>query len=180
MEPTAAVDYRYPVGPLELPAEPLTAAQRRPLLEQLAALPAQLMQAVRDAGEIRLEQPYRPGGWSGRQVIHHLADAHQLGYLRFRLTLTEDQLSVAGYNQNAWTALPDVARTPVRVSLALLEALHTRWGVLLEQLSEEQWQRRFFQSTFQRHFTLNHALTLYAWHSRHHLGHVRLLAGQHL
>ena len=168
-------DLRYPIGPPQLPAAPLTAAERQPYLQQLAELPAQLAAAARLVGGERLQLPYRPGGWTGRQVIHHVADSHLNAYVRFRLALTEDNPSIKPYDEAAWAELPDVAATPITVSLALLDILHQRWLNLLHHLDEAQWQRTFYHPGNQRTSTLDQTLALYAWHGRHHLAHVQLL-----
>ncbi|AWM31680.1 YfiT family bacillithiol transferase [Hymenobacter nivis] len=166
---------RYPIGHFQLPTAPLGARGRAPYLQQLADLPALLAAAAQAVGGVRLEQPYRPGGWSGRQLIHHVADSHMNCYFRFRLALTEDNPTVRPYNEAAWAALPDVAATPITVSLALLEALHTRWLVLLHHLSEAQWQRTFYHPGYKTTSTLEQALVQYTWHGQHHLAHVELL-----
>ena len=165
----------YPIGRPQLPAGPLSAAARAALMQQIAGLPAQLTATARAVGGEGLLRPYRPGGWDGRQVIHHLADSHMNCYFRFRLALTEDNPTVRPYDEQAWAELPDVAATPITVSLALLESLHTRWVMLLQHLSEAQWQRTFYHPGSQREFTLDQALALYAWHGQHHLAHLRLL-----
>ncbi|MCC3158304.1 putative metal-dependent hydrolase [Hymenobacter sp. 15J16-1T3B] len=167
---------RYPIGRVQLPEGPLTPAERAVYIQQIADLPAQLREAGKAAGGVRLEQPYRPGGWNGRQVIHHLADAHLNNYLRFHLALTEEHPSIPAWNPSAWVELPDVAATPVTVSLGLLEHLHARWVVLLHHLTAADWQRTFYHPVFDRVYTLDQALVQYAWHGRHHLGHVQLLA----
>ncbi len=166
---------RFPAGHPPQTAGPLSPAQRTALIQELAELPDQLTAAARAVGGVALERPYRPGGWTGRQVIHHLADAHLNCYCRFRLALTEDNPTVRPYDEQAWAALPDVAATPITVSLALLEAVHTRWVSLLHHLSEAQWQRTFYHPGSERTFTLDQALALYTWHGRHHLAHIGLL-----
>lgn len=170
MLPTA--DLRYPIGQPTLPTGPLAALERVALIQQLAELPAQLTAVAREIGGERLQQPYRPDGWTGRQVIHHLADSHMNSYIRFRLALTEDHPTVRPYDEQTWAELPDVAATPITVSLTLLEALHARWTVLLQHLTEAQWQRTFYHPGSKRDFTLDQALVLYAWHGRHHLAHL--------
>ncbi|QKG56831.1 putative metal-dependent hydrolase [Hymenobacter sp. BRD128] len=167
---------RYPVGLPQLPTAPLTPAERAPYLQQLGGLPAQLTAAARRVGGERLQLPYRPGGWTGRQVIHHVADSHLNAYTRFRLALTEDNPTIRPYDEAAWAELPDVAATPITVSLALLESLHSRWGTLLHHLSEAQWQRTFYHPGNHKTSTLDQTLVLYAWHGRHHLAHLELLA----
>ncbi|MBW3128446.1 putative metal-dependent hydrolase [Hymenobacter profundi] len=174
---TTHPDLQYPIGRAPArPETPLTPAERAAYIEQIAVLPAQLTAAARQAGGVRLEQPYRPGGWTGRQVIHHVADVHLNFYLRYRLALTEDNPTIKPFDLNAWAGLPDVLATPVTVSLALLEALHTRWVTLLWHLTEEQWQRTFYHPAYDITYTLDQALVQYSWHGRHHLAHVELLS----
>lgn len=169
---------RYPIGRPELPTKPCSAAERGALLQQLAGQPALFTAAARAVGGERLQLPYRPGGWTGRQVIHHVADSHMNCYFRFRLALTEDNPTVRPYDEQAWAELPDVAATPITVSLTLLEALHTRWGTLLQHLCDAEWQRTFYHPGMQRTFTLDQALAQYAWHGQHHLAHLNLLLPQ--
>ncbi|OGX88313.1 YfiT family bacillithiol transferase [Hymenobacter coccineus] len=166
---------RYPIGRPTLPTAPLGAPGRASYLQQLADLPAQLVATAQAMGGVRLEQPYRPGGWSGRQLIHHLADSHMNCYFRYRLALTEDNPTVRPYDEKAWAELPDVAATPITTSLALLGALHERWLVLLHHLSEAQWQRTFYHPGSETTITLEQALVQYAWHGQHHLAHLKLL-----
>ena len=173
---TNLLDLQYPIGRPTLPGKPLTATERAVYIEQLAALPAHLTAAARQVGGVRLENTYRPGGWTGRQVLHHVADVHLNFYLRFRLSLTEYHPIIRPFSMNAWAALPDVAATPVTVSLALLEALHTRWVTLLWHLTDEQWQRTFHHPLYQQDYTLDQALVQYSWHGRHHLAHIELLS----
>lgn len=166
---------QYPIGRPQLPAGPLTPAERTALIQQLADLPAQLTAMARQVGGEGLQRPYRPGGWTGRQVIHHVADSHMNCYFRYRLALTEDNPTIRPYDEAAWARLPDVAATPIAVSLTLLEALHSRWVTLLQHLTEEQWQRTFYHPGNQRESTLDQALALYAWHGQHHLAHLKSL-----
>ena len=165
----------YPIGLPQMPAGPLSTVERTVLIQQIADLPAQLTATAQAVGGESLLRPYRPGGWNGRQVIHHLADSHMNSYFRYRLALTEDNPTVRSYDEKAWAELPDVAATPITVSLALLEALHTRWVLLLHHLSEAQWQRTFYHPRMNRDFTLDQALALYAWHGQHHLAHLKSL-----
>ncbi|HEX8504466.1 MAG TPA: putative metal-dependent hydrolase [Hymenobacter sp.] len=165
----------YPIGRAQMPAGPLAPAERTPLVQQIADLPAQLTAAARAVGGEGLQGPYRPGGWTGRQVIHHVADSHMNMYFRYRLALTEDHPTVRPYDEQAWAELPDVAAAPITVSLTLLEALHSRWVTLLHHLSEDQWRRTFYHPGTQLDFTLDQALAMYAWHGQHHLAHVKLL-----
>ncbi len=165
----------YPMGHAQLPDGPLAPAERTALIQQIAELPAQLLATAKAVGGEGLERPYRPDGWNGRQVIHHVADSHMNCYFRFRLALTEENPTVRPYDEQAWAELPDVVATPITVSLALLEALHTRWVTLLHHLSPMQWQRTFYHPGTRRDFTLDQALAQYAWHGQHHLAHLKLL-----
>jgi|SRR6476469_1286987 len=166
---------RFPVGRALVPETSLSAAERAPLIQQIADLPAQLTAMGRAVGGERLQLPYRPGGWTGRQVLHHVADSHMMAYSRFRLALTEENPTIRPYDEAAWAELPDVEATPVTVSLTLLEALHTRWVNLMHHLSDEQWRRTFYHPGYDKEYRLDQALALYAWHGQHHLGHLKLL-----
>jgi hypothetical protein len=176
MNQTTNEAMRFPVGHYELPTAPLSAAERASYVQQIADLPAQATALARQIGGVKLQEPYRPGGWNGRQVVHHLADSHMNSYVRFRLALTEDNPTIRPYDETAWAELPDVAATPITVSLDLLTALHSRWVTLLHHLSEEQWQRTFYHPGSKLTITLEQATVMYAWHGRHHLGHLQLLA----
>lgn len=168
-------DLRYPIGHAEISAEPLTEGRRLALLAQIAVLPDQVRAAVAGLQAENLDTPYRPGGWTVRQVIHHLPDSHLNAYTRMRLALTEELPTIRPYDEAAWAELPDVAATPVAVSLALLEALHIRWVNLMRQLSHEQWARRFYHPGSKQEVSLDQALATYAWHGRHHLAHITSL-----
>jgi uncharacterized damage-inducible protein DinB len=172
---TSDVHLRYPIGRPQLPTAPLTPAERTVYIQQIADLPAQMAAMANTLGAEQLRLPYRPGGWTGQQVIHHVADSHINAYCRFRLALTEENPTIRPYDEATWAELPDVATTPVAVSLALLDSLHSRWVALLHQLSEAQWQRTFFHPETKRESTLDQTLVLYAWHGQHHLGHLGLL-----
>lgn len=170
---------RFPIGPPQLPTTPLTPAERVGYLQQLVDLPLNLMLAARQVGRERLQLPYRPGGWTGLQVIHHVADSHLNAYVRFRLALTEDNPTIKPYAEAAWAELPDAVDSTPSLSLELLAALHNRWAALLHHLTEAQWQRTFYHPGNQKTSTLEQTLALYAWHGRHHVAHVELLAAKH-
>jgi len=166
-------DLKYPIGRFQPPAL-LTAEQRASLIGQLAALPGELRTAVADLSPAQLETPYRPGGWTVRQVVHHLADSHMHAYLRFKWPLTEETPTIKPYDEQRWSELPDARAGNVRISLAILEALHERWVLLLGLLEEPQLAREF------RHPELGDVplwrnLALYAWHGRHHTAHIARL-----
>jgi uncharacterized damage-inducible protein DinB len=169
-EPVVAVDeLRYPVGRFR-PVAHVTREDTRQALFALAELPEELRNAVRDLDEEQLNTPYRPGGWTLRQVVHHLADSHMTAFHRIRRALTEDWPVVPGYDEKAFALLPDV-HAPAEWSLEIVEAVHGRWVMMLQALDAEQWQRGF------RHqergpSTIESVTLLYAWHSRHHVAHI--------
>lgn len=175
---TAATDaelsrLRYPIGPVQYP-EQITAGQIQGWIEALENLPADLRNATEDLTDAQLETPYRPGGWTVRQVVHHLADSHINCYLRVRRALTEENPSVSAFDENTWAQLPDAQTAPIDISVRLLGALQARWTALLKELTPEQWKRTYNHSEMGA-VPLNKALALYAWHGRHHLAHIAKL-----
>jgi uncharacterized damage-inducible protein DinB len=169
------VDRRYPVGRFT-PDPDVTDEKRRTWIEQIARAPAALKQAVKGLSDEQLDTPYRPGGWTVRQVVHHVADSHVNAYIRFRWALTEDTPKIKAYDEQQWAELADARTAPVEVSLALIEALHERWVRLLESLSPEQFGRTF-DHPVNGVQSLDRVLQMYAWHGRHHVGHIRLVRG---
>ena len=170
----ASGDLRYPLGKLVLPTR-FDAEWRGSAIADVAAVPAALAQAVRGWDDDRLDTPYRPGGWTVRQLVHHVADSHMNAYVRFKLTLTEENPPVKAYDEAAWAELPDSATVPVAVSLTLLEAVHTRWVALLQAMTEAQFQRTLVHPANGVR-TLDQMLATYAWHGRHHVAHATRLA----
>jgi hypothetical protein len=166
-------DLRYPVGRY-LPPEPITAAHRPEWIEQIARAPAALREAVRGLSDAQLDTPYRPGGWTVRQVVHHVPDSHLNAYTRFKLALTEDEPTIKPYDEARWATLEDGRHGPPDVSLALLEALHTRWVRLLRSLDAEDFARPFNHPEHGK-LTLDWTLGMYAWHGRHHVAHITSL-----
>ena len=166
-------DLRYPVGKFERPGN-LTAAQRRPLIDAIADTPARLASAVANLSPAQLDTPYRPGGWTVREVVHHVPDSHLNSYIRFKLALTEDEPTIKPYDEARWAQLADTKTTPVETSLALLENLHARWVVLLESLTPAEWERTFKHPEMGP-MSLNQNLALYAWHGKHHVAHITAL-----
>jgi uncharacterized damage-inducible protein DinB len=165
-------DLRYPIGRFR-PADSLSADDRSTHIEIIRWLPARLTAAVRGLDDARLDTPYREGGWTVRQVVHHVADSHANCYIRFKLALTEDAPTIKPYDEAAWALLPD-SRMPVDVSLALTTALHARWVVLLEAMSDADFEKTFNHPERGRQ-SLATALALYDWHSRHHTAHITSL-----
>jgi uncharacterized damage-inducible protein DinB len=170
--PGHPADPRYPIGRFEYAGE-ADDGRRREWIDQIAALPAEFRAAVRAAGPKRLDTPYRPGGWTVRQVVHHVPDSHMNAFIRFKLALTEPEPTIKPYDETLWADLGDVRGTPVDVSLTLLDALHERWVVLLRSLAAADFQRTFIHPEQGRAVTLDRTLALYAWHGQHHTGHVR-------
>jgi uncharacterized damage-inducible protein DinB len=161
---------KYPVGDFERP-EKLSEGQRSACIRTIAETPARLKAAVAGLSEAQLETPYRPGGWTVRQVVHHMADSHMNSYVRFRLALTEDEPTIKTYDEARWAELSDAKTAPIEPSLTLLDTMHERWVMLLRGLTPKDWTRTF------RHperglMTLEQNLALYDWHGRHHVAHV--------
>ena len=166
-------DLRYPVGKFQFP-DVVTVDERRRFIEQIAETPERLRAAVTGLSEQQLDTPYRPGGWTVRQVVHHVPDSHLHSYSRFKYALTEDEPTIKPYPEDRWAELPDGRTGPVEVSLRLLECLHSRWVALLRSLNEREWARTF------RHpelglVRLDQNAALYAWHGRHHVAHITAL-----
>ena len=172
------VDFRYPVGEFERPPLPLRPEQRAAHVAEVAALPDRFEAALVGLGDAQLDTPYRPGGWSVRQVAHHLPDSHMNAFIRFKLALTEPVPTIKPYDEAAWAGLADVRDTPVATSLRLLRALHERWGALLRSLGEDDWARTYRHPELGTTLSLDHALAMYAWHGRHHTAHVTELRGR--
>ncbi len=162
-------DLRYPIGKFSRP-ETVSAAELKDAVMAIAGLPGQLRNAVEGLDPDRLMHPYRPGGWTVQQLVHHIADSHMNAFVRMRLALTEDWPVISVYNEKAWAELHD-SMAPVAWSLELIEALHARWVMLLFSLTEEQLKRGYTHPVNGR-TPLGVATMLYAWHSRHHLAHV--------
>lgn len=166
-------DLRYPIGRLELRSG-LTPADRTRLIDQVAEMPALFRAAVAGLDDDRLDTPYREGGWTVRQLVHHLPDSHLNAFCRFRLALTEEHPTVRPYDEKTWAQLPDM-RMPPEVSLRLLESLHERWVFLLRALRDSDWTRTYHHPEAKRDFVLDDLLQIYAHHGRHHTAHITSL-----
>ena len=167
-------DPRYPIGPFALEGE-ITPARREGWIAELAEVPASLRAAAHGLTEAQFDTPYRDGGWTVRQVIHHIPDSHLNAYVRFKLALTEANPTIKPYEETRWAQLGDTAATQVGVSLMLLEALHRRWVVLLRTMQEPDWSRTYFHPEKQQSLRLDRVLAEYAWHGRHHVAHITAL-----
>ena len=163
-------DLRFPVGKFHHEGS-VNDQQKQAFLDEIEQTPANLRAAVGGLSDSQLDTPYRPDGWTVRQVVHHVPDSHLNSYVRFKLALTEEEPTIKTYAEDRWAELSDTKATPIEVSLVLLESLHHRWVRLLRSLTPDEWKRRF------RHpelgpMTLEKTLALYAWHGRHHVAHI--------
>ena len=170
-------DLRYPIGKFAY-SGPLTPGDRTACIARIAAAPARLRAAVAGLSDAQLDTPYRPEGWTVRQVIHHVTDSHLNAYTRIRLALTEQNPIIRPYEEARWAELPDARSAPVAVSLALLDSLHVRWVLLLRQIGADQWGRTFIHPEQRREITLDELLAMYAWHGEHHVAHITALRGR--
>lgn len=167
-------DRRYPIGPFKAPAE-FSPAVRGEWIAQVDEAPARLREAVRRLSPDQLQTPYRDGGWTIAQVVHHLPDSHMNAYIRFRLALTESEPTIKSYDEGAWADLHDAVSSDIESSIVLLEGLHQRWVGLLRRMTPEQWSRAFVHPEGGRRVTLERNLGIYAWHGRHHVAHITRL-----
>ncbi len=165
-------DARYPIGRYE-PVTSLTPEQRATCIAQIAAVPENLRRAVQGLDDGQLDTPYRPGGWTVRQVVHHLPDSHLNAYIRFKLGLTEDRPAIKTYEEKLWAVLPD-SRAPIAMSLTLLDALHQRWVLVLRAMQPKDFARTITHPEWGTP-TLDAMLAMYAWHGRHHAAHITTL-----
>jgi uncharacterized damage-inducible protein DinB len=166
-------DLRYPIGKFQFDG-PLSDEEQKNLISDIAQTPAKFRAAVEGLSEQQLDTPYRDGGWTVRQVVHHVPDSHLNAYVRFKLALTEDEPTIKPYAEDRWARLADTQATPIEVSLAMMDSLHDRWVRLLRSFTPEQWKRTF------RHpelgvVSLERNLALYAWHGKHHTAHITSL-----
>ena len=167
------MDLRYPIGKFEKPAN-VTPHDRERWIADLEALPADVRKQVERLEPSRLDTPYRPNGWTARLVVHHLADSHINSFVRFRLALTEDRPEVKPYDEAAWALLADSQTMDPAPSLAILDGLHARWVAMMRALREQDYSCVFLHPEIGE-VRLDHALALYSWHGRHHVGHLRLI-----
>jgi|SRR5580698_3106498 hypothetical protein len=170
VQETLMTDLSYPIGKFHFEGM-LSEDQKQKLIGEIAQVPANLRAAIAGLSPQQLDTPYRPGGWTVRQVVHHVPDSHMNAYIRFKLALTEDVPTIKPYEQQLWAELTDSKDTPIEVSLTLLDSLHDRWVRVLHSITPDQWKRNF------RHpelgvVSLEKNLALYAWHGNHHVAHI--------
>ena len=165
-------DLRFPIGEFVMPV-PVTPKLRADAIAAIAELPVKMRDAVRGLSEAQLDTPYRPGGWTVRQVVHHVPDSHLNAYVRVKLALTEDNPTIKPYDQDAFAGLPD-QRLPIDMSLSLLDSLHARWVVVLKALTPQQFARPLYHPEIGA-ITIDYQVQTYGWHSRHHVAHITRL-----
>lgn len=170
------MDPRYPIGKYEMPAA-VTPAMRQKAMDSMAMTPGNLKAAVVGLNEAQLDTPYREGGWTVRQVVHHVPDSHMNAYVRLKLALTEDKPTVRPYEEQLWAELEDTKSTPIEVSQVLLECLHTRWDRLWRSLKAEDFAKPLIHPALGER-TVDWLLFLYEWHGRHHTAHITELRKQ--
>ena len=174
MTRVATTDLRYPIGEFRLDGH-VTDERRAGWIADIAALPAQMRAAVGGLTPEQLATPYRPGGWTVRQVVHHVPDSHLNAYVRCKLALTEERPTIKPYNEGRWAELADTRATPLEVSLTMLDALHARWVQLLRSLGPAELRRSFVHPERGNVLTLEWMLAQYSWHGRHHVAHITAL-----
>lgn len=167
------MDLRYPVGTFEFTG-PLDDQQRQKFIDEIEETPARMRAAVAGLSNEQLDTPYRPEGWTVRQVVHHMPDSHLNSYVRFKLALTEEQPVIRVYDENLWAKLDDASHAPIDISLDLLESLHRRWVLFLRSLKGKDFERTF-QHPELGTVTIDRNIALYAWHGRHHVAHITSL-----
>ncbi len=167
-------DLRYPIGKFTKP-EVITEALLNQFISDIETFPLRIKNAVNDLSDEQLDTPYRPEGWTIRQVVNHCADSHMNSLMRLKLALTEETPTIKPYFEERWAELSDSKSMPVEPALKMLEGIHKRWVVLLKSLTEKDWERKFIHPQSGREFTIAVNTALYAWHCNHHLAHITTL-----
>ena len=168
---------RFPVGEFQ-PRPRLREDERIACIDAIASLPAALRDATADLDNSQLDTVYREGGWTLRQVVHHVADSHVNSYCRFKLTMTEDVPTIRTYDEVTWADLPDGSSAPIELSLDIIDAIHRRWTVFLRDVDPESWKRRRLNHPEHGEMRFDTLLDMYAWHGRHHVAHITSLRGR--
>ncbi len=166
-------DQRYPIG--EYQPQPFSETLKSDWLADIKFLPQAIEHAIINLDEAQLQTPYRDGGWTVHQLVHHVADSHMNAYMRFKLGYTEHNPTIRPYEEKAWATTADVQNLPINISITLLHALHHRWYEFLNSFTDADFEKTVFHPEHKKQFTLWHLLGMYAWHSRHHVAHIRAL-----
>lgn len=170
------MDPRYPIGKFEMPAQ-VSPARRQQAMDEIASTPAKLRAAVKGLNDAQLDTPYRQGGWTVRQLVHHVPDSHLNAYVRLKLALTEDNPTIKPYDEAAWANLADSKSTPIEVSLTLMDSVHDRWDRIWRSLKPEQFARKLVHPENGER-TVDWLLFVYEWHGKHHTAHIKELRKQ--
>ncbi|MDG3583829.1 YfiT family bacillithiol transferase [Galbibacter pacificus] len=166
---------KYPIGKFTIP-DNITSKDIQKWIKTIEFFPDKLESLVEDFDDLQLDTPYRPGGWTVRQVIHHLADSHINSYVRFKWTLTEEKPTIKAYHEDRWALLDDGAHADIDLSLSLIESLHKRWAYMLKDLTAKQLNRTFIHPESKAEISLKQLIGIYDWHCRHHFAHIKELA----
>lgn len=166
---------RYPTGRFQRPRVPLTATQRQAMIDVIARTPNELRAAVGGLTDTQFDTPYRSGGWTVRQVVHHVPDSHMNAFIRFKLALTENTPMIKPYDEAEWAKLADARETPIETSLTLLASLHDRWVRLMRAMTGDDYARQINHPEWDAPLSLDTVLALYAWHGPHHIAHITSL-----
>lgn len=166
-------DLQYPIGKYQ--PQDFSQQQKEKWLNDLKFLPQELENSTQNLDEAQLLTPYREGGWTVKQLVHHVADSHLNAYCRFKLGLTETNPTIRTYEEKDWAMLNDVNKLPINISFTLLHALHLRWVAAIEDLSNEEWMKTIFHPVLKKEITLWYLLGMYAWHGKHHTAHITRL-----
>lgn len=169
-------DPKYPIG--KSVAMPFSTQTKNEWIEAIQLLPGDLEFVCQGLDKSQLDTPYREGGWTVHQLVHHVADSHMNAFARFKLALTEEVPKIKTYEEKEWVLTADVMEMPINYSITLLFSLHARWAKLLESITDEQWQRKLFHPAKNAEVTLWDLLTIYAWHGKHHVAHIKMLKEQ--
>ncbi len=169
-------DPRYPIGKVQF--VDYSEKEKDARIADILFLPRMLEYAVLNLDQHQIQTPYRDGGWTTHQLVHHLADSHMNAFIRFKLALTEENPVIKPYDEDQWSRLPDVSNVPINISITLLHSLHHRWHMLLQSMSEHDYKRTVFHPEKQKVLTLWELLLIYAWHGKHHVAHITGLREQ--
>jgi hypothetical protein len=173
--PKTVPDLRYPVGRFTRPNKALSADERSDAIDAIAATPGAMRAAVKGLNDAQLDTPYRPDGWTVRQVVHHVPDSHMNAYVRIKLALTEDVPTIKPYDESKWAELVDGKSKLIEQSLTLFDALHSRWVFLLRRLKPSDFARTYNHPEWDTPMSLDDAVAMYAWHGKHHVAHITAL-----
>ncbi len=163
---------KYPIGEFEKP-EVIPSAQIKDWITEIELYPSRVSELIKDFTEVELNWQYRPNGWTIQQVVHHCADSHMNSFIRFKLSLTEDTPTIKPYFEDKWAELPDTTETHISESIKILEGLHSRWTKLLKSLNSTDLKKEFIHPEHGRRFSVEENIGIYAWHSNHHLAHIK-------